>query len=227
VVGQYILQPAGPGQFQRYQIIGVMKDFNITSMHKPIDPVCFSVLFPGGGDQFATIRLSGTGQQTTLAAIEDKWTEFTPTQPFQYEFFTDRWNNLYASEMKTGKIFIIFSLLAILIACIGLIGLVTFMTDKRTKEIGIRKTYGASMPVVLNLLIKEVILLICISSVLAWPLALWGSIYWLRGFADKTAVSPLIYPIATLTVLVIGFLAVSFQTIKAARYSPAEALRVE
>jgi len=225
VVGQYITQPAGPGQFRRYQIIGVMKDFNITSMHKAIDPVCFSVLFPGGGDQYATIRLTGNNLPATLAAIEMKWKEFTPTQPFQYEFFTDTWDNLYTAEIKTGRIFILFSLLAILIACIGLIGLVTFMTNKRTREIGIRKTYGASMPIVLNLLIKEIVILISISSLVAWPLAFFGSRYWLSSFADKASVSPLIYILATVMVLVIGFLAVSYQTIRAANYNPANALR--
>ncbi len=227
VVGQYILQPAGPQQFDRYQIIGVMKDFNITSMHKAIDPVCFSVLFPGGGDQFASIRLSGKNLPATLAEIEKKWKEFTPTQPFEYEFFSDSWNNLYASEMKTGRIFILFSMLAIFIASIGLIGLVAFMTNKRTKEIGIRKTYGASAQVVLNLLVREIVILILISSLIAWPLAWFGSGFWLEGFADKATVSPLIYFAATIGVLIIGFLSVSYQTIKAAGYSPAKALRIQ
>jgi putative ABC transport system permease protein len=129
--------------------------------------------------------------------------------------------------MKTGRIFVLFSLLAIFIACLGLIGLVTFITNKRTREIGIRKTYGASISVVLNLLIREVIILICISSLLAWPLALFGSKYWLRGFADKAFISPLIYILATVAVIVIGFLSVSYQTIRAANYSPANALRIE
>jgi putative ABC transport system permease protein len=227
VVGQYILQPAGPQQFNRYQIIGVMKDFNITSMHKAIDPVCFSVLFPGGGDQFATVRLTGKNIPATIAEIEKKWKEFTPSQPFGYEFFADTWNNLYSSEMKTGRIFILFSLLAIFIASIGLIGLVAFMTNKRTKEIGIRKTYGASVPVVLNLLIREIVILILISSLIAWPLAWYGSGFWLEGFADKAAINPLIYLLATIGVLIIGFLSVSYQTIKAAGYSPANALRIQ
>jgi len=227
VVGQYIKQPAGPDSFRRYQIIGVMKDFNITSVHKVIDPVCFTILFPGGGDQYATIRLSGNSVPATLAAVEMKWKEFTPTQPFQYEFFTDTWDNLYTSEMKTGRIFILFSLLAIFIACIGLIGLVTFMTNKRTREIGIRKTYGASMPEVLNLLIKEIVILISISSLIAWPLAFYGSKYWLSSFAEKASVSPLIYIMSAVVVLVIGFLTVSYQTIKAANYSPANALRTD
>jgi len=227
VVGQYIQQPAGPDEFRRYQIIGVMKDFNITSMHKEIDPVCFSVLYPGGGDQFATVRLTGKNIPATLAALEEKWKEFTPNQPFNYEFFTDTWNNLYTDELRTGKIFILFSLLAIFIATIGLIGLVTFMTNKRTREIGIRKTYGASAPVVLNLLIKEIVILICISSLIAWPVAYFGARFWMEGFADKASVNPLIYILATVMVLVLGFLAVSYQTIRAASYSPADALRVE
>ena len=94
VTGQYILQPRGPKEYQRYKIIGVMKDFNFTSVHKTIDPVCFSILFPGGGDQFATVRLSGINTPAAIKDIEQKWKEFSPGQPFQYEFFTDTWNNL-------------------------------------------------------------------------------------------------------------------------------------
>jgi putative ABC transport system permease protein len=226
-VGKYILQPRGPQQFQKLKIIGIMKDFNITSMHKAIDPVCFTVLGPGGGDQFATVRLKGNNVKSTLKAIEDKWQTFTTQQPFQYDFFTDIWNNLYASEMKTGKIFILFSILAILIACLGLIGLVTYITNKRTREIGIRKTYGASINVVLRLLSKEVINIMLIASVLAYPVAYFGSRYWLEGFASKVNVNPLIYITATIITLLIGWVSISYQTIKAANRNPANALRIE
>jgi putative ABC transport system permease protein len=227
VVGQYIKQPSGPDTFQRYKIIGVMKDFHIASMHKVIDPVCFTVLFPGGGDQFAAIRLSGSNIPATIRAIEEKWREFAPDRPFQYEFFTDSWNNLYSSEMKTGKIFILFSLLAVFIACLGLIGLVAFMTNKRTREIGIRKTYGATAPVVLRLLIKETVILILIASLIAWPVAYFGSKYWMESFADKASVSPLIYFLATVVVITVGFISVIYQTLRAANYNPAQALRVD
>ena len=111
----------------------------------------------GGGDQYATVRLTGNDIMQTIRAIEQKWQDFTTKQPFQYDFFTDSWNNLYSSEMKTGKIFILFSVLAIFIACLGLIGLITYITNKRTREIGIRKTYGASIRVVLDLLSREVV----------------------------------------------------------------------
>jgi len=226
-VGKYILQPNGPGTFQKNKIIGVMKDFNITSLHKAIDPVCFTVMGFGGGDQFATVRLTGNNVNATIKAIEQKWQSFTQMQPFQYDFFTDTWNNLYKSEMKTGKIFILFSILAIFIACIGLLGLVTYITNKRTREIGIRKTYGASISVVLQLLSKEVVYLILISSLLAYPIAYFGSKYWLEGFASKVHVSPLLYITATLVALLIGWLSISYQTIKAANYNPSKALRIE
>jgi len=226
-VGKYILQPRGPQQFQRLKIIGVMKNFNIESMHKAIPPVCFTVNFPGGGDQYATVRLSGKDVQGTIRAIEEVWTKFAPDMPFQYDFFTDRWESLYSSELKTGRIFIVFSLLAIFIACLGLIGLVTFITNKRTKEIGIRKTYGATEYIILGLLSREVIYLILISSLIAYPVAYFGSKYWLETFATRITVSPLIYIGATLITLAIGWLAISYQTIKAANYNPATALRIE
>jgi putative ABC transport system permease protein len=226
-VGKYLLQPTGPDQWQKLKIIGIMKDFNIESMHKAIAPVCFIVNGRGGGDQFAVVRVSGKDIPATIGAIEHTWQNFTPDMPFQYDFFTDRWNNLYSTEMKTGKIFLIFSFLAIFIACLGLIGLVTYITNKRTREIGIRKSYGASNQIVLGLLSKEVLYLIAISSLLAYPVAYFGSKYWLEGFASRISINPLIYLLATAITLVIGWLSISYQTIKAANYNPANALRIE
>jgi putative ABC transport system permease protein len=226
-VGQFILEPRGPNQFRKLKIIGIMKDFNIQSMHKVIPPVCFTVLYRGGGDQYATVRLSGTDVNATIRAIEQKWQSYTTKQPFQYNFFSDSWANMYESEMKTGKIFILFSIIAIFIACLGLLGLVTYITNKRTREIGIRKTYGASIRVVLSLLSKEVVYLILISSVIAYPITFFGSRYWLEGFADRADISPAIYVFGTVIALIIGWMSISYQTIKAANYNPAEALRIE
>jgi putative ABC transport system permease protein len=226
-LGKYILQPRGPQNFQKLKIIGVMKDFNIESMHKAITPVCFTVMGPNGGDQYATVRLTGSNIQATIRAIEEKWETFSARQPFQYDFFTDSWNNLYSSEIKTGRIFILFSFLAVFIACLGLLGLITYITNKRIREIGIRKTFGASIKVVLGLLSKEVIYLILISSLIAYPLAYFGAKYWLEGFATRVNISPLIYIGATLITLAVGWLSISYQTIKAAGINPANALRIE
>lgn len=129
--------------------------------------------------------------------------------------------------MKTGRIFILFSFLAIFIACLGLIGLVTFTTNKRTREIGIRKTYGASMPVVAKLLIREVVFLILIASLIAYPVAYFGTRYWMEGFADKAVINPIIYVLATGMVLIISFLSTSYQKVKTASQNPADALRIE
>jgi putative ABC transport system permease protein len=115
----------------------------------------------------------------------------------------------------------------VIIACLGLLGLVTYITNKRTREIGIRKTYGASFQIVLGLLSKEVVYLIIISSMLAYPVAYFGSKYWLKGFAEKVHISPLTYISATLGALAIGWLSILYKTVKAANYSPANALRIE
>ena len=226
-VGKFLALPSGPQQWMKLKIIGVLKDFNIESLHKAITPVCFTVDGGGGGDKYAAVRITGNDIPATIRAIEDVWHKFTPDMPFQYDFFTDRWNSLYSSEMKTGRIFLIFSFLAIFIACLGLIGLVTYITNKRTKEIGIRKSYGASEGIVLGLLSGEVVMLIAISSLLAYPAAYFGARYWLEGFASRVSVSPLIYILATLITLVIGWFSISYQTIKAARYNPADALRIQ
>jgi len=226
-VGKYILQSRGSHKYIRHEIIGIMRDFNIESSHKAITPVCFTVLGQGNGDQFATVRLNGNNTEETIRAMEEVWQSFTTRQPFQYDFFASTWANLYRSEMRTGKIFIIFSVLAIFIACLGLIGLVTYITDKRTREIGIRKSYGASSAVVISLLSREVVFLILISSAIAYPLAYFGSRYWLEGFADKVAISPLIYLLASIIGFLIGWLSTSYQTYKAANYNPAHALRVD
>ena len=106
-VGKYILQPRGPQQFQKLKIIGIMKDFNIESMHKAITPVCFTVLYPGGGDQYATVRLIRNEYiPATIRAIEQKWQEFTTKQPFQYDFFTDSWDtSLYIRNENRKNIY--------------------------------------------------------------------------------------------------------------------------
>ncbi len=225
VTGQYILQPRGPKQFQKLKIIGVMKDFNIESLHKAITPVCFTVMGTGGGDQYATVRLTGENVTETIRSIENVWQTFTPTQPFQFDFFTDTWNNLYKSEMKIAKIFVLFAVLAVFIACLGLLGLITYMTNKRTREIGIRKTYGASVQGVLGLLSQEILFLILISSIIAYPVAYLGTRYWLDGFADRVKINPMLFISATLIAMAIGWLSISYQTIKAARNNPAESLR--
>lgn len=223
-IGKYILQPRAPGQFVKLRIVGIMKDFNIESLHKKITPVCFT-LMPGNFEGYFCIRLKGSDIQGTIKSIEKIWGDYSKRQPFQYTFFADEFNRLYEAEFKAGRIFILFSVLAIFIACLGLIGLITYMTTIRTREVGIRKTFGATKSSIVTLLSGEVIVLILLSSLVAYPVAWFGIKIWLESFAEKIIVSPLIYIVASIIGLVIGWLSIIYHALKAAGYNPAEALR--
>jgi putative ABC transport system permease protein len=201
-----------------------MKDFNIESMHNKITPVCFT-LMPGNYEGYLCIRLTGKDIQATIKSIENIWKDFSNRQPFQYSFFSDEFNKQYETELKAGRIFILFSILAILIACLGLIGLVTYMTTVRTREVGIRKTYGATRNAIVTLLSREVVVLILISSLAAYPIAWFGTRLWLESFAEKISISPIIYIVASILALTTGWLSIIYQAIKAAGYNPAESLR--
>jgi putative ABC transport system permease protein len=223
-VGKYLLQPSGPGTFQKLRIIGIMKDFNIESLHEKITPVCFTFM-RGNYEGYLCIRLDGKNTQATIKSIENVWKDFSKRQPFQYSFFVDEFNRHYETELKTGRIFILFSVLAILIACLGLIGLITYMTTIRTREVGIRKSFGATRGIVVTLLSREVLVLILISSLVAWPVAFFSIKVWLEGFAEKIGVSPIIYILASIIGLTIGWLSILYHSLKAASSNPAESLR--
>lgn len=223
-VGKYLLRPRGPATFDKLRIVGVMKDFNIKTLHEKILPVCFTFM-RGNYEGYLCIRLNGKNTQATIKSIEKLWKDFTDRQPFQYSFFTDEFNRQYETELKTGRIFIVFSILAIFIASLGLIGLITYMTTIRTREVGIRKTFGATRSIVVALLSREVLVLIVISSLVAYPLAFFGIKYWLESFAEKISVSPVIYLVASMIGLTIGWLSIMYHALKAAASNPAESLR--
>jgi putative ABC transport system permease protein len=223
-LGKFILQPSGPGQVVKRKIVGVMKDFHIESLHTRIAPVCFTFMsgnYPG----YLCIRLNGNDLQGTIREVEKLWSDFSNRQPFQYSFFAEEFNGQYETEIKAGRIFILFSFLAIFIACLGLTGLITYMTTVRTREVGIRKSMGASVNTIVALLSGEIVILILVSSLVAYPVAYFGIKAWLAEFAEKVNVSPFIYIFASLTGLVIGWLSISYQAIKAANRNPAQALR--
>jgi putative ABC transport system permease protein len=195
-----------------------MKDFNIASLHDKITPVCFT-LMGGNYEGYLCVRLNGKNIQEVIKSIENVWKDYSNRQPFQYSFFADEFNKNYETEFKTGRIFILFSVLAILI------GLITYMTTIRTREVGIRKTFGASRRIIVTLLSREVVVLILISSLVAYPVAYFGIKIWLQSFAEKISVSPITYIVASIIGLAIGWLSIIYQALKAAAYNPAESLR--
>ena len=223
-VGKYILHPTGGGRTDKLRIIGIMRNFNIESLHSRITPVCLTFM-RGNYEGYLCIRLNGVNTGETIRSIERIWKSCSARQPFQYSFFADEFNRVYETEFKAGRIFIAFSLLAIFIACLGLIGLITYMTAIRTREVGIRKTFGATGSSIVTLLSREVVVLIVIASIVAYPVALLAIRTWLDTFAEKISVSPLIFINASIMVLVMGWLSISCQAFKAAGYKPADALK--
>ncbi len=162
-----------------------------------------------------------------IAHIEKTWKAFLPHRPFEYQFLSLRYQQLYDSEKKQGQLFTIFSGLAIFIACLGLFGLATFNTLQRVKEIGIRKVMGASMTHILTLLSREIVILVLIANVLAWPAAWYFMAKWLDGFAYKIDLPVIVFILSTAAALLIALITVSSQTIKTAMTNPAKTLRYE
>ncbi len=224
-LGKNILEP-GNQQFIKRPIIGVVKDFNLESLHNKIAPACLTIMY-GNQEGYMLIRLKTKNIKETIGFIEDKWKSYTASQPFQYFFFDEDYQNLYKSEAKSGQIFIIFACLAIFIACLGLLGLITYTATVRTKEIGIRKVLGAGIPGIVGMLSTEVIRLIFIATFIAWPIAWFATNSWLENFADRIEVGPFVYVFATLIALFIGLVSISFQAIKAAMANPVNALKYE
>jgi putative ABC transport system permease protein len=206
------------------QVIGVVKDFHFESLHEEIIPIVFHMQ---PNYRRVSVRVDGKDFQGGIRQLEKVWNEFLPERPFEYRFLSDRYKELYESEQKQSQLFVIFSGLAIFIASLGLFGLATFNALQRTKEIGIRKVMGASLVSILQLLSKEIVLMIIIANLIAWPVAWYLTSQWLDGFAYRIDINFGVYLLAAIIALLIGVVTVSSQTIKAALTNPAITLRNE
>jgi putative ABC transport system permease protein len=211
-----------------YTIVGVIKDFNFQSLHDPVTPLTIrNTESFGGGAGYAYARVKGENLSAALTAIEEKWKSMAPGQPFKYHFFDQILEAQYRSEQQAGKIFRIFSGLAVIIACVGLFGLSAYTANLRTKEIGVRKVLGASVLSVVMLLSKDFTKLIGIAFLIAVPAGWYMMNTWLEGFAYHIDLGPGVFILAGLTAVVIAWLTVSYQSIKAAIVNPVKSLRSE
>lgn len=209
------------------RVIGVAKDFHFNSLHKEVDPI---VMHISGGtyyNNFMAVRVSGEDLSGTIAFMEDKWRSFNPLRPFEYNFMDESFEALYRKEEQLGRVAGIFSMLAVLIACLGLFGLAAFTAEQRTREIGIRKVLGASIPQIISLLSIDFIKLVMVAFVLSVPLAYFFMDNWLSGFAYRIQLGTGIFLLAGTIAILIAFLTVSSQAYKAALTNPAESLRNE
>ncbi len=223
-VGQRIVQVnSDKGKNFSYHVIGVVKDFNFKSLHEPITPLLMT-LQPEGGVVFKvqTADISGL-----LSSMKKQWDSFHTGEPFTYNFLDELYNETYSAEQKTGTILDIFATLTVIVACLGLFGLVTYTAEQRVKEIGVRKVLGASVTQITRMLSADFLKLVLIACLIAFPVSWWATGKWLQTFAYRMNLDWWIFAIAAGCALLIAFITLSFQAVKAATANPIRSLRSE
>jgi putative ABC transport system permease protein len=202
----------------------VLKDFNYKPIQNPIEPMIIGLNRWGG---IAVVRTQPGKTEATIKALEKISADLNPAYPFSYGFLDQDLANLYQGEERMGQLFNLFAILAIFISCMGLYGLSAFMAEQRTKEIGVRKVLGSSVLNVVFLLSKRFTTLILIAVIIAVPIAWFAIDSWLKSFAYRVNADWIIFLIASLAALVIAWITVSYESIKAAIANPVKSLRTE
>ena len=209
-------------------IVGVMQDFHESSTYSPIDPLVFA----GSNGSTFHVRLKpntagGFGWKNGISKIQKAYKSIYPEADFDYQFVDEKIANLYQSEQRTASLLKWSTGLAILISCLGLLGLVIFTTNRRTKEIGVRKVLGASVMQIVSSLSTDFVRLVLLAFVIAAPIAWWATYKWLQDFAYRTSMSWWVFVLSGVSMLCIALLTLSIQTIKAALENPVKSLRTE
>ncbi|MEO5978821.1 MAG: ABC transporter permease [Chryseolinea sp.] len=207
------------------EVVGVLENYHQMSLKEAVVPLVFR--YTPDFSRFISFKIESGNYQNVLSSIEGPWNQIFPGNPIDHFVLDQFFNKQYERDRKFGQVFTIFTLLAIFIACLGLFGLSSFMTSQRTKEIGIRKVLGSSAEGVVLLLSKGFITLVLIANLIAWPLSWLVMDYWLTGFPYRISMSPMFLIAAGSGVIIIAFISVSFQTLKAARINPAKTLKYE
>ena len=207
------------------EITGIMKNYNFRSLHNPIEPLI--LFFDPSKLENVHIRISPDNISASLDAVKETWKNINPNHPFGYYFIDEKFENLYRSEEKISTIFRWSAALGIFLSCLGLFGLASYIAQKRTKEVGIRKVLGASISGIIVLVTKDFIKWSIFANIIAWPAAWFAMNKWLENFAYRTDPGPLIFFLSGLIAMIIALAAVSFQSIKAAVSSPVNSLRNE
>jgi putative ABC transport system permease protein len=221
------MEPRDSGKMNYMPVIGVVKNFNFESLRNPIQPYIMKFQTENQIWGYLTVRLSGSNYKQTIGAIEDRWKEFVPNNPLQYYFIDADFQNMYVQEKQNAQMAVIFSILAIFIAALGLFGLTSFTVEQRTKEIGVRKAMGSSIAGIYVVISREVIILISISALLAWPLIYYLGSKWLQNFFYRINLGVFSFIAGLCIVLGIAVLTISYRIMVAARVNPAQSLKYE
>ncbi len=207
------------------EVAGVVKDFHFEGLQKNIGR--FGFLLDQGVHNYMVVKANTASMEATTAFLDSKWKALNPEEPFEYSFLDQEFEHNYDTEQRMGLIVGYFTCIAILISCLGLYGLAAFTAEQKTKEIGIRKVMGASIPNLVRLLSGDFLKLVLISFVIAAPLAWYAMHTWLQNFAYRISLQWWVFAVAGFAALLIAFLTVSYQAIKAALANPVKSLRSE
>jgi putative ABC transport system permease protein len=214
-------------EVRTYTVIGVVRNFHYESLHQQIRPLVLYLGRENSGANVIAVRVQTGDLQKTINYCEQTWKSFVANERFNYSFVDQNLARLYQSEQKTSIIATVFSCLAIFIACLGLFGLAAFVTEQRTKEIGIRKILGASVLEIVSVLSTRFTIWVLAANIVAWPITFVVMSSWLQNFAYRTDLSIWIFLVAGAIAIVIALLTVSYQTVKAAIANPVQSLRYE
>jgi len=226
-IGQYLIKNQGKDDEQRLQVIGIVKDFHLKSLHHEIRPLALQYLTDFVFKDYAAVRLAPGNVPEAIAHVEQQWKTFEPGVPITYSFLDENLDRLFRAELQLGRVFSIFTGLALFIACLGLYGLALFTIERRRKEVSIRKVIGASISDVLFLLNKNFLRLTLIAFAIATPLAWLAMQRWLQNFAYHITMPWWVFGLAGLVAVVIALVTVSLQSVRAALSNPIEALKDE
>jgi putative ABC transport system permease protein len=207
------------------QIIGVMKNFQYGSAKRVIDPLVFC--FAPHYSEYVVVRFKGGNIPAVLEGIKSVCKKFAPAYPFEYKFIDEDFAAMYKTDEQKSDIFKYGAFFAIIIACLGLFGFASFTIEKRTKEIGIRKTLGASTSGITVLLTKEFVKWVFIANVIAWPVAYLFLNNWLLDYAYRISIQWWVFAISGIVTVSIALLTVGYQAIRSATVNPVESLRSE
>lgn len=208
-------------------VVGVVNDYVYSDMYGKSDPVMFFYSLPKNTTQMYVRFKPQAPIEKALAKVESILKQYNPAYPFSYQFVDDQFNKMFMSEELISKLSRTFAILAIFISCLGLFALASYATERRTKEIGVRKVLGASITSITTLLSKDFLKLVVLSCVLAFPLAWWVMHTWLQDYQYRITISWWIFPLAGVVAVLIAILTISFQSIKAAIANPVKSLRTE
>jgi putative ABC transport system permease protein len=204
------------------EIRGVVQNFNFASLHQEITPI---VMFTEDYFGKILIKTSGNNIAQTISAVKEKWSAFNPATPFEYHFLDQEFDDMYKSEQRTGSILTAFTLVTIFISCLGLFGLAVFSTKQRIKEVGVRKVLGASVFSIVRLVSGDFLKLVIVSVIIASPIAWYAMHRWLQDFAYKISIQLWVFIAAGAVAILIAFITVSVQSLKAALANPVKSLR--